>query len=114
MQLNGEKIAYHTKGIIDKDGHHYCIQCSNEDHDFFHLLFFIFKRRNDLLQTVYSIRKNREEYELQRVFRTSQMVYEFPFTLSEQQQYASKFKLMQSNIQRVSYYMRLQAQVRQK
>lgn len=94
MQLNGEKIAYHTKGIIDKDGHHYCIQCSNEDHDYFSTYYssylkeeMIYCRRCIQLGRIDSVTEYRITESVQNI---SDGAYELPFTLSEQQQYASK------------------------
>ena len=57
VQLNGEKIAYYTKGIIE-NGHHYCIQCSNEDHDYFSTYYSSYLKRM-ITVDVYSIRKDR-------------------------------------------------------
>lgn len=118
MQLNGEKIAYHTKGIIDKDGHHYCIQCSNEDHDYFSTYYssylkeeMIYCRRCIQLGRIDSVTEYRITESVQNI---SDGAYELPLRCQNNNNMHRNQLLMQSNIQRVSYYMRLQAQVRQK
>ena len=93
IQLNDEKVARITKGIIKKEGHYYCIQCGNEDNSYMSKYYspfldkeIIYCRRCIQLGRIDSI----TDY---RITESTQLAtegeFELPFTLSKQQQYAS-------------------------
>ena len=94
------------KGIIDKDGHHYCIQCSNEDHDYFSTYYssylkeeMIYCRRCIQLGRIDSVTEYRITESVQNI---SDGAYELPLRCQNNNNMHRNQLLMQSNIQRVS------------